>query len=235
MRVTNILQKYKKQCIKVGIIITIILFIVYLWAAFIPGLWHGDAFLYKQDDGTFAGSDIYADYKMAITPADYGTDIDFSVNGNTKHYQLKYDKNDLYRSVEISENGTVICKGKAVGIDNDYIVIDETGSSDMIDIRVGNETPTEEELFPNYSRLYNWSVSEKTDTRGNPYMLFLILLFGVILFLDIRFPNLFWILEHRMDVDGGEPSDWYLFSQKVGRVVLAIGIFVCMIVTFTIH
>ena len=63
---TNILQKYKKQCIIVGIIITVILFIVYLWAMFIPGLWHGDAVLYKQDDGTFAGSDIYAEYNMTV-------------------------------------------------------------------------------------------------------------------------------------------------------------------------
>lgn len=231
----NILQKYKKQCTIIAIVLAVVLLAMYLKAVFIPGLWHGDAFLYKQDDGTFAGSDIYAEYKMAITPADYGSDIDFSVNGRQNKYQIKYDKNDLYRSVEISENGTVICKGKAVGIDNDYIVIDETGSSDMIDIRVGNETPTEEELFPNYSRLYNWSVSEKTDTRGNPYMLFLILLFGVILFLDIRFPNLFWILEHRLDVDGGEPSDWYLFGQKVDRVVLAASMVVCVVLTFTIR
>lgn len=231
----NILQKYKKQCTIIAIVLAVVLLAMYLKVVFIPGLWHGDAFLYKQDDGTFAGSDIYADYKMAITPADYGSDIDFSVNGRQNKYQIKYDKNDLYRSVEISENGTVICKGKAVGIDNDYIVIDETGSSDMIDIRVGNETPTEEELFPNYSRLYNWSVSEKTDTRGNPYMLFLILLFGVILFLDIKFPNLFWILEHRLDVDGGEPSDWYLFGQKVGRVVLAASMVVCVVLTFTIR
>lgn len=231
----NILQKYKKQCTIIAIVLAVVLLAMYLKAVFIPGLWHGDAFLYKQDDGTFAGSDIYADYKMAVTPADYGSDIDFSVNGRQNKYQIKYDKNDLYRSVEISENGTVICKGKAVGIDDDYIVIDETGSSDMIDIRVGNETPTEEELFPNYSRLYNWSVSEKTDTRGNPYMLFLILLFGVILFLDIRFPNLFWILEHRLDVDGGEPSDWYLFGQKVGRVVLAASMVVCVVLTFTIR
>ncbi len=233
---TNILQKYKKQCIIVGIIITVILFIVYLWAMFIPGLWHGDAFLYKQDDGTFSGSDIYAEYNMTVKPADYGTDIEFSVNSNTKHYQVKYDKNDLYRNVEISENGNIICKGHALGIDGDYIVIDdEPGSSDMINVRVGNEKPTEEELFPGYTKLYNWAVADKHDTRGQPYMLWLILLLGVILFLDIRFPNLFWILEHRLDVDGGEPSDWYLFGQKVGRVVLAIGILVCMVVTFTIR
>ena len=68
---------------------------------FIPGLWHGDAFLYKQGDGTFSGLDIYAEYNMTVKPADYGTDIDFSVNGNTKHYQIKYDNSNYEKNVEI--------------------------------------------------------------------------------------------------------------------------------------
>ena len=32
-----------------GIIIAACLFIVYLWAIFKPGLWHGDAFLHHND------------------------------------------------------------------------------------------------------------------------------------------------------------------------------------------
>ncbi|MBR5614115.1 MAG: hypothetical protein IKW64_02280 [Clostridia bacterium] len=220
----------------IGYISAVVLIVVYLRALFLPGLWHGDAFLYRQEDGSFTGSDIYAEYNMTIKPADYGTDIEFSVNDKVNHYQVKYDKNDSSRNVEVLENQTVICKGRAIGEENNWIVFDdETGSSDMIDVRVGNEVPAEEELFPNYTILYNWAVSDKTDTRGEPYMLLLILLLGVILFLDIRFPMLFWILEHRLDVDGGEPSDWYLFGQKVGRVVLSIGVLVCMVLTFTLH
>lgn len=230
------LNKHKKPCIIAGIVIVVVLLIIYLRAIFIPGLWHGDTFLYKQDDGSFAGSDVYAEYMLKIKPAEYGTYIEFSVNGKTNHYQVKYDNNELNRNVEVLENGTVICKGQAIGDENNWFVIDnETGSSDLISVRVGNETPTEEELFPNYSRLYNWSVSEKYDTRGNPLMLFLIAILAIILFLDIKFPNLFWILEHRLEVDGGEPSDWYLFGQKVGRILMPIGILVCVILTFTIH
>ena len=233
---TNILQKYKKQCIIVGIIITVILFIVYLWAMFIPGLWHGDAFLYKQDDGTFAGSDIYAEYNMTVKPADYGTDIDFSVNGNTKHYQIKYDNSNYEKNVEIIENADTIFKGRAFRAGDSWML--HTDNYEMpgeIKVYAGKYVPAEEELFPGYTKLYNWAVADKHDTRGEPYMLWLILLLGIILFLDIKFPNFFWILEHRMDVDGGEPSDWYLFGQKVGRIVLAIGILVCMVMTFIIR
>ncbi len=200
-----------------------------------PGFWHGDAFLYKQKDGTFKGSDIYAEYEMSAIPADYGTDIDFSVNGKIKHYKIKYDNVEYTTEVEIFENDNVIFSGKAIGAGDGRILLeDDFQSSEQIIYHTGNYVPTEEELYPGYTRLYNWSVSDKTDTRGEPYMLFLILMFGVILFLDIKFPMLFWILEHRLEVDGGEPSDWYLFGQKVSRVILSIAILVCMVVTFTI-
>ena len=233
---TTIFTKYKKQCIILGIILLIILLAIYLWAMFLPGLWHGDTFLYRQEDGSFKGSDYYAEYVMKISEAEYGKDIDFSVNDKINHYQVKYDEDDLNRKVEVLENGKVICQGKALDTGNSYIVFDdESGSSDMISVRVGNEAPSEDELFPGYSKLYSWSRLEKNDTRGNPYMIIIILILGIILFLDIKFPMLFWILEHRLDVDGGEPSDWYLFGQKVGRILMVIGIFVSTIMTFTIH
>ena len=170
----NILSKYKKQCIIIGGIMTTILLIVYLRALFLPGLWHRDAFLYRQDDGSFKGSDVYAEYSMTIKPSDYGAVINFSVNDKVNNYQIKYDRSDLNRNVEVLENGIVICKGRAIGSENDwYIIDDEASLSDMISIRVGQEIPAEEELFPNYTRLYNWAVSDKRDMRGEPYMLFL--------------------------------------------------------------
>ncbi len=232
----KIFNKRKKLCIIMAGILAGILFGLYLWAMLLPGFWHGDAFLYRQDDGSFKGSDRYAKYSMSIRSADYGADIDFLVNDKLNHYQIKYDEKDWERKVEILENGTLICKGKAFGAENDYIVFpDETSSSDIVSGRVASVPPTEGELFPGNTRLYNWAVSDKTDTRGEPAMLILIGLLGLILFLDIKFPMLFWLLEHRLDVDGGEPSDSYLWGQKFGRVLLAAGIPVCMILTFTLH
>lgn len=233
---TEFIKKHKKPCIIAGTVIIAILLIIYLRVIFLPGLWHQDAFLYKQPDGSFKGNDIYAEYTMKIDDTSYGKNIEFSVNGKTNHYQIKYDENDLHRNVEISENGVVICKGNAIGSENDWYVFDEkTGSSDMISIRVGNEVPKEEELFPNCSMLYNWSVRKKTDTRGEPWMLFLIALFSIIMLVDIKFPNLFWILEHRFEVEGGEPSEWYRFKQKVSYIIIPICISVCVILTFKLH
>ena len=229
-------KRHKKPCIIAGIILVVIILIVYLKAVFAPGLWHGNAFLYLQKDGSFEGSDIYAQYKMKLKSARYGADIDFSVNGKTNYYQLKYDKGDLNRNIEVLKNGTSICKGRAIGIENNYFVIDDkTGSSDIVRVRVGNEVPKADELYPGCSQLYNWSVGEKYDRRGDCWMLFIIALLAIVLFLDIKFPMLFWLLEHRLDVDGGEPSDLYLFGQKVGRILMFIGIPVCMVLTFILR
>lgn len=228
------MKKYKKQLIIIGIVLALAVFIVYLWALFQPGLWYGDAFLYRQKDGSFKGDDMYAEYKMTVKSAGYGKDIEFSVNDKVKNYQIKYNGVDLHEDVEVIEGGSIIFRGKAFPAGDGWILLDnEHGSSEKIVVHTRNDVPTEEELFPGYAKLYNWAVSDKTDTRGKPYMLFLMIVLGVILFLDIKFPNLFWILEHRLHVDGGEPSDWYLFGQKIGRVVMAILILVCMVMTFT--
>ncbi len=233
---TEFISKHKKPCIIAGIVLAVVLLAFYLRALFIPGFWHGDAFLYKQEDGSFKGSDMYAEYKMTINSKNYGADIDFYVNDKQNHYKVKYSGNDFQKDVEITENDNTIFEGTAFCSNNNWILHQKNIElPNDIKVYTGNYVPTEEELFPGYTRLYDWSVAEKTDIRGNAYMLFFIFLFGAFLFLDIKFPNLFWILEHRLHVYGGEPSDWYLFSQKIGRIILSIGILVCMVLTFTIH
>ena len=142
--------------------------------------------------------------------------------------------NDM--SAQISENDTLVFEGKAVSMGDSYILMDNNNEPlNMVTVIVGGVTPEAEELFPNHTRIFNLAVADKYNIRGNLMMLILILLFAVVLFVDIKFPNFFWILEHRLDVDGGEPSDWYRFGQGVGRVILAVGILVCVILTFTTH
>lgn len=225
---------HKKLCIIAGVILAVLLLALYLYAAFLPGVWHRDAFLYLQKDGSFTGSDLYAEYKMSIDAKENGAEIDFSVNDITKNYKIDYNLNDM--SAQISENDTVVFEGTAVSMGDSYILMDNNNEHlNMVTVIVGGVTPKTEELFPNYTRIFNLAVDNKYDVRGNLMMLFLILLFAAVLFVDIKFPNFFWILEHRMDVDGGEPSDWYRFGQGVSRVILTVGIVICIILTFTMR
>lgn len=53
--------------------------------------------------------------------------------------------------------------------------------------------------------------------------------------LDIIFPDLFFLLRHRLEVDGGEPSAWYREMQIFGRYACAVIIVVLLICSFTTH
>ncbi|MBQ3038311.1 MAG: hypothetical protein IJD30_03940 [Clostridia bacterium] len=231
---TAILSRYKKQCSFIGIALAVVLFAVYLHALFQQGLWHRDAFLYKQDNGSYIGSDMLADYKMSIEQTDDGTDILFSVNDETKHYNIIYDLENMAQKVKVLENNELIFEGNAHRMGEEYILMDDDfNMADEIVIYVDGQPLNEKNLFPGYTKLYNWAVSNEHDIRGNPAMLIIILISVVILLLDIKCPDLFWLLEHGLDVDGGEPSDWYRFGQKAGRIITIAVIIICIITTFT--
>lgn len=237
----TVFAKHKKACIISGVILAIALFALYLYAMLLPGIQYGDAFLYKQKDGSFQGYEMYGyytrvDYKMNIDETEDGAEILFSVNDNTREYKIVHNASDINRAVQVYENGEQVFDGEAHKMGEEYLLLD--GNYDMADgikIRVGNQVPELDELFPGYTWLYNRAVEKRHDTRGEPAMLLLILLGAFILFIDIKFPDLFWILEHRLEVDGGEPSDWYRTGQTFGRVLLVIGIIVCMVLTFTMN
>lgn len=58
---------------------------------------------------------------------------------------------------------------------------------------------------------------------------------ALLLFLDIRFPLLFWNLRHGLEVSGGEPTDWYYSMQRMGRITDIVGIFVLAALSFALH
>lgn len=232
--IKRIFQEHKKPCIISGAILVLLLLAVYLYALLLPGFWLGETFLYKQDDGCFTGSDLYADYQMCITPTENGADISFSANETEKHYQIINDSSDS--TVQIFENDKLVFQGNVLPMGDDYYVLRDENNNLEIDIQINTSgVPTIEELFPNYNWLYSCAAAEKYDTRGTPAMLFLIFFVAAILTLDIVFPDLFFTLNYRLAVDGGEPSDLYRFGQKIGRVLLAAAIVVCVVLSFTIH
>ena len=80
---------------------------VYLYCLFLPGIWHGDAFLYlDKKSGSFSGSDKYAHYSMKITPHKNETDIEFSVNGEKRVYGITKGETTV-----ITQNGEQVLSG----------------------------------------------------------------------------------------------------------------------------
>ena len=58
-------------------------------AALRPGVWLRDAFLYRQADGSFSGKDAYAAYTMQVAQTENGAEVEFTMDGETRHYRLE--------------------------------------------------------------------------------------------------------------------------------------------------
>lgn len=231
--IRDILQKYKKYIIVLGSVLGFVLFCIYLYVLFLQGVWYEDTFLYEKKDNIFVGSDFYATYKMKIKPIENGKEISFSINDMEKQYVIKSEIGDSH--VKIYENGTLVLEGEAMSIGDYYVLTDDERG--MIDVQVtfGDTSLNRTNVFPTYSQLYTWSVKEQYDVRGNIAMLPILFLCSFVLFLDLKFPNLFFALKYRLMVDGGEPSDWYRMGQKIGDIGLGIAILVCVVLSLKTH
>lgn len=224
--------KYKKQWIWAAAALGVLLLGLYLHAMFRPGLWYGDAFLYRQADGSFSGSDPYAQYRMEIASVADGKAITFSVNGREKHYQITTDPDHA----EIWEEGVPVFRGHAYRSGDTYLLVDENNEPvsgvHLVVMDPAWEPPTEEQLFPVHSQLYSWAMADDWETRGYPVVLAGVAVLLIILYLDVAFPDLFFGLRHGLEVDGGEPSEFYRFNQKIGRGAMIVGILIFLIIGF---
>lgn len=212
---------------------------VYLYAFSKPGLWHDGAFLYLQEDGSYKGSNRYADFSMQIQRSDGLSDISFSVNGEQKSYTVKTEDligNGGLHSVEISEGSDVLFRGQSTKMGDEYFLTDENGEPYFGEFKVivGGEAPEISEMYPSRLDLFRFAVFPENQRRGNSSMLVAIIFMVIALVFDIIFPNFAFYLKHGLATDFSEPSDWYRFMQKVGRVIIAVAILVCMVATFTV-
>ena len=181
------------------------LMILYLCAASRPGVWLRDAFLYRQTDGSFAGRDEYGIYALTVTAAEHETQAVFAMNGETIQYRIVTSS---------QENVQIYQDDRKIVVNGEY---------------------QQQDLLPTCQWLYNIAVGGRMETRGNLWFLLPMGLLALVLFLDIKFPLLFWNLSHGLAVQGGEPSEWYCTMQKVSRDLMEVGIPFLALISFWQH
>ncbi|MBE6916202.1 MAG: hypothetical protein E7471_06200 [Ruminococcaceae bacterium] len=207
----------KKQVLRNILIVTcaVVLVAVYLVAFFKPGVWHRNAFLYREADGVYSGTDEFAEYRLQVQ----GDELSFTVNDITRRYTVK----TVGDAVTIREEETVLFSGKVLPFGDTYMLENENGELEIpITIIAGGVSPEESELFPNVNQLYEWAVVREDSVRGDFGALAVLLISALFLALDLIFPNLFFYLSHGLAVDGGEPSAFYRFGQTVSRILLGL-------------
>lgn len=236
---TDFFYKHKKSCIIAGITAAVIIFAVYLYALFFPGYWYGDVFLYKKSEKIFGQTEVYSG-RDAVNKADYAlykvkegnkTKLSFYVNDLERKYEIVSDNSEGYNpKVTIHEDGELVFKGTHGG----FSLLTEDGEffEDPITFSVsGSDKIPEEELFPSYNWIYDVS-QQRTAIRGNPLFLIGIVLFAAVMIVDIAYPDFFWNLDHWIDTKGGEPSEFYRFTQKLLWILTPIIIIASMIFSF---
>lgn len=228
---TRIWKTYKKQCIIAIVALAAVLIPLYLYFMFQTGIWYQDAFLAEQRDGSFQGKKDGIHYVLHITPTQNGAQIDFSVNGQNRQYEVVKTELDGTPGAQFYENGTPVFEGRVLTSNartHDYMIATEDFDIvDGLDFRIrGDAEPEPVEYFPGYGTQYGWTVmrlEESYDTRGEPLMLLPALIVAFFLWVDILYPDLFFELRYRQYVDGDYgPSEYYRSWQVIGRVILAI-------------
>lgn len=235
---TRIWQTYKRQCVIGGIALAVILILVYFYFLFQTGIWYNDVFLVRQTDGSFQGAKDDARFTLDITRTDNGAQIAFSVNDETRQYEVVQTEMNDHPAAQFYEDGALVYEGLALdhgASGRSYLIADEDFNliDGLLVQSTWQKTRPAEEWFPGYSAQYRWTViaqEDAYDIRGNPAILVLAIIPAVFLGLDLRYPDLAFELRYRRYVDGDcEPNAYYRFWQKIGRVILAILIAVCLV------
>lgn len=227
MTISEWMTRRKKPLPAAGAVLAALLLALYFWALFRPGYWYDGIFLARKQTGLFTGQNEHAACTLQMEQSESEATLSFTLNGETRNYRVLLGSDGF--STQIYENGTLAFSGQASPMGDWHLLTDEAGNFNMDDIaqiHVGPQEPPPE--FPSYGQLYTWAVSDRCDTFGSPIFLLPLLLLAACLAVDIRFPNFFFLMRHGLEVDGGEPSDWYRAGQKFGRVVLVLAILYCV-------
>ena len=241
----NFFENHRRACIIGGICFSAAVFAVYLLLLFMPGYWHyvgeENIFLRKtagafEEMEVYSGKDILGNkYELVMLKEGNTAYMAFTANEEEKYYEITSNNSENHRpAVRIVENGKEVFRGTAHLFGDEYALADNNGEffTHPFEISFAGETAEEPELFPSCGWLYNVSVSVKADTFGEPVMLIFIVFCAAFLAVDILFPDFFWHLRNWADVKGGEPSEFYRFSQKILRIGLAVIIIGAMIMSF---
>ena len=229
---TLITNKYFRVTL---LLILLILLFFYFKTFFTSGIYFGEVFLKKEivvSDIHYRGSDVYGDYHIMVTGInnkDKSTDVIYRLPSNiNRKFKVTFkDVDSEYRdwkNVTIAdEKGNLLFEGQYQ--EETLFLIDKNGKP-MMDFAVravvNGESPYDEEFEVPLKEVADIASFASETIRGEyPYLFIALILFAVLL-IDIKFPLLFFNLEHFLDVRDPEPSDYYLFMQKASHYVLPI-------------
>ena len=211
-----------------GIIVGILLFvfvIAYLYMFFLPGIWHGNAFLYKKNDETYTGADFKHNYVLRRSITDESIDIIFTVDEKKVEYQIHQNVEIGGRvfAIVISKNGRQVFSNSPVYDGQYYMLTDWSGN--FYEVNSSGVILITGEGFPTYTQIVNWSLQESTVLRGNLQIFYILIAAVVLLCLSYLLPRLLQ----------ASPHSGFAHKAKGLRPILWGATVILAVLSFVIH
>ncbi|WP_352419673.1 hypothetical protein [Proteiniborus sp.] len=213
-------------------ILIVILLFLYLKYFFTTGVFYDDAFLKKQGEypniqyiGKAKQGIIQISVK-ALTNKQDSIDVNFRLpNDINKQYNVSFKDVDYwgYSNLNIKdENGNTVFHGQY--IKDSPFLFDENGTPfwEEAGIIVNKEINYNEDYKIFLKSIADFAALANEGIRGEfGYLVLAIIIFALTL-IDIKYPLLFFSLNHMFTVKDPEPSDFYISMQQISWVVMPI-------------
>lgn len=222
------------------LVILIVLVIFYFKVFFTRGAFFNDIFLKKEtgvNETYYTGKTNHGDIKITVkreeTTYDKSEVIYSFPNNNTKHfivnYKNEYNWDDYIENIT-DEKGNILFEGIYIkgspylhGKNGDIIF--RTNYDYRFDVLIGGKT-YELPLV----NVMEFATYEIERIKGEAEIMAVALLLLFIVAIDIKYPLFFFTLSHFIDVKDPEPTDFYIFMQKVSWVVIPLISIILLIV-----
>ncbi|MBN2557679.1 MAG: hypothetical protein JXB33_02865 [Clostridia bacterium] len=248
-KTTELLKKSKIALI-VFIVVVPGLLVVYFIAFFSKGLPFEGEFLHKRSEGPqieYSGGSMWGDISVRIIGEkneDKTADVIYDLPGGIfSKFSVTY-KNQFYWKAGIteirSENGEVLFRGRHIFMHPYLFNEDGTMFRQYPDGRpaveitvaaggISKTSPFHDGYEIQLQDVANTAALHSEKIRGNPILLFLGLYTIFIVLLDFTFPLMFFTLKTVFLTDDAEPSDIYIFFQRLGWTILPVAAVVLML------
>lgn len=217
-------------------IFVIAVMIFYFKAFFTTGVYFNDTFLKKKvvnSDSHYIGESLYGTIHITVKGVknkDRYADVIYSLpNGIHMQYTVTFKdaSNWDLGIVNIKdEKGNIIFEGFEGEYDKDSpFLYDKSGKpliEDVIRVVIDGENPYDEDYTVPLKNVADMATFSNDTIRGRYDYLILAIFIFIFTAVDIKFPLFFFKLKHFLDVKDPEPSDFYVFMQRISWYVLPV-------------
>ena len=210
------------------------LLVSYLCVFFQAGALFEGAFLPRGQDADgavhYKGSAFGAPVSVTVlgnSRTDGAAIVRYATGGRTLAYEVRLEAADALETwrAQILQDGETVFRGVyRPGAQGDaFALVDENHEPDwdaLLSFTVNGESPFTADYRPGYLTTVRFADRSIETPRGNPVFLALAVLVLLVTLVDWRFPRLFFALSHALSVRDPQPTDLYLFVQKLSWAAL---------------